>query len=105
MSHEKPEWDAWIEFEHHILNCEHAPEEYYQRVDEATIRREDFFEDAYQIKMVDDLVKVKWESPCSWVGCVWHLYYCRMSRVDWKTPYEFATETDPGQQTLLGEEE
>lgn len=105
MSHDELEWDAWLEYEHHILTCEHGPTELYQRVDEVRILQDGWFEDCYQIKMVEDLVKVKWEAPCTWVGCPWHLYYCRMSRVDWKTPYEFAIETDPNQQTLPREEE
>lgn len=104
MSFQEMEWAAWREFDEHIMNCPHGPDEYYQRADEVKIREDEFHEDGYQIKMVDNLVKVKWEMPCSWVGCVWHLYYCKMTRAEWKTPYEFAIETDP-QQKKLGEEE
>jgi len=77
---------ALLELEDHILNCKYGGGD---RDQEIRIREDDFY-DNFQIKMVGDLVKIKWEAPCSWVNCHWHLYYCRMSPVEWKTPFELA---------------
>ena len=93
MNFAEMEREARDEFEDHIINCLHGPDKYYQRTDEVGIREDEFYEEAYQIKMVDELIKVKWEMPCSWVGCSWHLYYCKMTRAaQWLTPYEIVME-------------
>ena len=89
ISFEEHESIAWVEFATHIKECAWGnPSTHAQREDEIAIRQEEFFSDAFQIKIVDNLVKVKWEAPCSWVGCPWHLYYCKMSKSDWKSPFE-----------------
>jgi len=95
ISFDEHESMAWVEFAKHIRECTWGnPSSLAEREDEICIREEEFFEDAFQIKIVDNLVKVKWEAPCSWVGCTWHLYYCQMSKADWKSPYEMVTEVN-----------
>tara|TARA_Y100000361_G_C11155854_1_gene344094 strand:- start:1128 stop:1427 length:300 start_codon:yes stop_codon:yes gene_type:complete len=64
----------------HILNCKHAPIDIETRFDEADLMETDLYEEGQQIRFIQDgILKIKWESPCAWVGCYWHLYYCKLA--------------------------
>ncbi len=92
--HEQRAWDRYVE---HVLTCSHGPTEdqYYQREDEVRMQADDFEEHCFQIKMVEGMVKIKWETPCTWVGCPWHLYYCKMIEAPvWESPFTIAQRRD-----------
>ena len=68
------------ELRDHILNCKHAPADNYVRHNEADLMETGLYEEGQQIRFIQDgILKIKWESPCAWFGCHWHLYYCKLA--------------------------
>lgn len=93
FSFEEHEELAWNDFKAHLFDCEYAPTDERERLYEIELREAEFFEE-FQIKMVENLVKIKWEMRCSWVGCPLHTYYCMMANPVWLTPVEIQTFDD-----------
>ncbi len=80
---------AHDEYIAHLRECDHRDQDSY--LDERDVAFEiDCLEDVFQIKMLDNgIVKIKWESPCQYIGCHWHLYYCRLAiDPNWQEPHE-----------------
>jgi len=73
--------EAVMELRKHILNCKHAEGvSHIDRLDEADLMEEALYSDGSQVKFLsNNILKITWESPCSWSGCVWHLYYCKFA--------------------------
>tara|TARA_Y100001938_G_scaffold143415_1_gene216141 strand:- start:624 stop:905 length:282 start_codon:yes stop_codon:yes gene_type:complete len=72
--------EAVRELRKHILSCKHAPSDVVTRFDEAELAETDLYEEGQQIRFLEGgILKIKWEAPCSWVGCGWHLYYCKLA--------------------------
>lgn len=71
---------AVMELREHILNCKKGPDCFNERFSEADLSEQGLREEGSQIKFLQGhILKIKWESPCSWVGCHWHLYYCKLA--------------------------
>jgi len=81
MIYEEHEYEAVKELREHILSCKKGPkEDMDDRFDEADLAEQDLYSEGSQIKFLQGhILKIKWEAPCSWVGCVWHLYYCKLA--------------------------
>ena len=80
MTYRQHEHSAVLELRDHILNCKHAPPSLEERFAEADLSETCLHEDGSQIKFLEgNVLKIKWESPCAWSGCVWHLYYCKLA--------------------------
>jgi hypothetical protein len=72
--------EAILELKAHIMNCKHGPQDGYDCHDEAELAAQDLLEEGQQIRfLTGGILKIKWEAPCSWVGCHWHLYYCKLA--------------------------
>lgn len=69
------------ELREHILTCKHAKNvDWQDRLQECDLATTDLLEEGQQIRFIQDgILKIKWEAPCSWVGCHWHLYYCKLA--------------------------
>ena len=80
MRYEEHEAAAHAELREHILNCKKGPDCFSERYSEADLSEQGLREEGSQIKFLQGhILKIKWESPCSWVGCHWHLYYCKLA--------------------------
>ena len=81
MTYREHECAAVMELRNHILNCKHAKDTpTIDKLDEADLMEDALYSDGSQIKFLQGhILKIKWESPCSWVGCHWHLYYCKLA--------------------------
>lgn len=81
MTYLQHEHAAVMELRNHILNCKHTRHVTdIEKLDEADLAEEALYSDGSQVKFLpNNILKIKWESPCSWVGCVWHLYYCKLA--------------------------
>ncbi len=78
---------AQEEYISHLRSCAHG----HGGLTHADIAMEiECLEDNFQIKMLDNgMVKIKWEMPCQYIGCHWHLYYCRLAAdPSWQQPHE-----------------
>lgn len=69
------------ELRQHIFTCKHAENvDLVDKHQEADLATTDLLEEGQQIRFIQDgILKIKWEAPCSWVGCHWHLYYCKLA--------------------------
>ena len=82
---------AWTRYKEHVATCSNGPESFSDRLWEIDLQEADFEEHCFSMKMVEDEVKIKWETPCTWVGCTWRLYYCRMVETPvWEDPFTIA---------------
>ena len=73
--------EAIAELREHVLNCKHGSIYVHDRYQEADLMVEGLIEEGQQIRFLDSgVLKIKWESPCAWVGCAWHLYYCKLAK-------------------------
>ncbi len=73
-THQERAQDEYIT---HLQECDHRGDEILNERD--IVIEIDCLEENFQIKMLDNgMVKIKWEMPCQWIGCHWHLYYCRL---------------------------
>jgi len=81
MTYLQHEHEAVMELRNHIVNCKHAKNTTtIERLDEADLMEEGLYSDGSQVKFLpNNILKIKWESPCAWSGCVWHLYYCKLA--------------------------
>lgn len=81
MNFEDHEWAAFVELREHITTCKHAIDcTESEKEDEADLMADALRSEGAQIKFLQGhILKIKWESPCSWVGCHWHLYYCKLA--------------------------
>jgi hypothetical protein len=82
MNYEEHEWAAVEELREHIMTCKHAGDsDIFDRHQEADLAEQDLYSHGSQIKFLQGhILKIKWEAPCSWVGCRWHLYYCKLAK-------------------------
>ena len=69
------------ELREHILTCKKAKDvDWQDRLQECDLSTTDLLEEGQQIRFIQDgILKIKWEAPCPWVGCHWHLYYCKLA--------------------------
>ena len=81
MTYLQHEHAAVMELREHILHCKHGDgSSHIERLDEADLMEDALYSDGSQVKFLpNNILKIKWESPCSWSGCVWHLYYCKLA--------------------------
>ena len=79
MNYEEHEQAALHEFLSHITSCKHSePEDDIQQ--ELDLSESDFWDTAGSIKFLQGhILKIKWEIGCPFVGCHWHLYYCKLA--------------------------
>lgn len=82
MRYEEHEWAAVAELREHIMTCKHAEDcTEFDKQMEADLMEEALYSEGSQIKFLQGhILKIKWESPCPWVGCHWHLYYCKLAK-------------------------
>lgn len=82
MNFEEHEWAAIQELRDHITTCKHGENcTEFEKYMEADLMEEGLLSEGAQIKFLQGhILKIKWESPCGWVGCAWRLYYCKLAK-------------------------
>jgi len=85
-SFEDHEHAALEDFINHLETCRHKPSFCPRPLDEV----HDMFHEGRQMKMVGEIVKLKWEVSCPYQACpMWAVYYCVMTAAEWKPPRAF----------------
>lgn len=81
MNYYEHQQAAIEELRAHILTCKKAKDvDSFDRLQEADLATTDLLEEGQQIRfLTGGILKIKWEAPCSWDGCHWHLYYCKLA--------------------------
>jgi hypothetical protein len=82
MNYYEHQQAAIEELRQHIFTCKHPTNvDSFDRLQEADLSTTDSLEEGQQIPFIQDgILKIKWEAPCPWVGCHWHLYYCKLAK-------------------------
>ena len=83
-SFEDHEQAALTDFICHIEICSHQHRA--DVPDEETLLEE--FHGSRQMKMVGEIVKLKWEVSCPYCP-MWAIYYCVMTHACWQPPHDF----------------
>jgi hypothetical protein len=81
---EEHEQAALEQFLWHIETCARKHDSDL-RIDDALL---DEFHGGRQMKMVGEIVKLKWEVSCPFCP-LWAIYYCVMTHAAWKPPHNF----------------
>lgn len=83
-SFEDHEQAAYSDFINHIQNCAYSHDADAPNPD--TLDEE--FHGGRQMKMVGEIVKLKWEVSCPYCP-MWAVYYCVMTHACWQPPHDF----------------
>lgn len=83
-SFEDHEQAALEDLINHLETCRHKPSFCPRPLDEV----EDMFHEGRQMKMVGEIVKLKWEVSCPYCP-MWAVYYCVMTHACWQPPHDF----------------